>query len=70
MDGNINYEDLEYDLSNLNFNYKQITDIIKKLTDSEQFTPNIQNNLLFNNAIYRIDTVPLIRDSIINPVYH
>lgn len=68
IDGNINYEDLELNLSDLNFSYKQITDIIKKLVDSEQFTPNAQNRLLQNRAIYRIDTLPLIKDSFINPI--
>lgn len=68
MQGNINYEDLKYDLSNLNFTYRQTIDVIKKLTDSEQFTPKLQNYLLRNDAIYRIDTIPLIRDSFINPI--
>ncbi len=68
MEGNINYEDLEYNLSDLNFSYKQITEIMKKLVDSELFTRNAQNSLLLNSAIYRMDTLPLIKDSFINPI--
>jgi len=69
MDGNIYYEDLGFNLSELNFNYKQITNIIIKLIESEQFTPNIQKKLLLNNAIYRLDTLPFIRESFINPIF-
>lgn len=69
MDGNIHYEDLEYEISDIDFSYKQIIGIIKKLVDSNQFTPNAQNSLLLNNAIYRIDTLPLIKDSFIKSVY-
>ncbi|VVB89604.1 Uncharacterised protein [uncultured archaeon] len=68
MDGSINYEDLEYELSDLSFSYNQIKDIIKKLIDSGQFTPNIQSSLLLNNSIYRIDIMQLIQDSFIKPV--
>ena len=68
IDGSISHEELEFYLRTLPFSYEQITDIIKKLVDEGQFTAGAQNSLLKNNAIYRIDTLPLIRDSFINPI--
>lgn len=68
IDGSISHEELEFYLRTLPFSYEQITDIIKKLVDERQFTEGAQNSLLKNNAIYRIDTLPLIKDSFINPI--
>ena len=68
MDGTISHADLELYLMSLPFSYEQITSIINKLVDDGQFTSDAQKNLLHNNAIYRIDTFPLIKKSFIEPV--
>ena len=69
MNGSISHDELEFYLMTLPFNYEQITAIIKKLNDDHQFTHGAQNSILQNNAIYRIDTLPIIKDSFINPIY-
>lgn len=66
MEDTISHEDLELYLMTLSFSYEQIKTIIQKLVDSAQFTPNIQKSLLQNKIIYRVDTFPLIKDSLIN----
>lgn len=66
MEGTISHEDLGYYLSTLSFSSEQIKNIVQKLVDSEQFTPNAQNNLLHNKAIYRIDSLPVIKESLTN----
>ena len=68
MDGSISHDDLELYLTTLSFSYEQITEIIKKLIHDGQFTAGAQNSLLQNEAIYRIDTLPLIKESFINPI--
>ena len=66
INGNISLGDLEFYISTLSFTREQIEHIILNMQDSDQFTPNIQNGLLHNKNIYRVDTLPLIKESLIN----
>lgn len=66
MNGTISHEDLEFYLSTLSFSFDQIKNIIEKLVNSKQFTPYVQDNLLLNKEIYRVDILPFIKDSLIN----
>lgn len=66
MKGAISHEDLEFYLWTLPFSFDQIKNIIEKLVNSGQFTPYVQNNLLRNKEIYRVDILPFIKDSLIN----
>lgn len=53
-------------IMNGTFSFEQIKNIIEKLVNDGQFTPNVQNNLLRNEEIYRIDTLPYIKESLVN----
>lgn len=68
MEGSISHDELEFYLRTLPFSYEQITEIIIKLINEGQFTAGAQNSLLQNDVIYRIDTLPLIKESFINPI--
>lgn len=67
MKGTIKHKDMNSYLFYLPFTFEQIKEIIKKLIESRQFTAHAQKNLLWNSSLYRVDTLPYIQDSIIEP---
>jgi len=68
LKGTIEHKDMNSYLHYLPFSFEQIKEIITKLIESRQFTQYAQKHLLYNNSLYRVDTLPYIKESIIEPI--
>lgn len=68
LKGTIEHKDMNSYLQYLPFSFEQIKEIMKKLIESRQFTQYAQKHLLHNNSLYRVDTFPFVKESIIEPI--
>lgn len=66
IEGDITHGDLEFYLLTIPFSSEQIETILTRLIENKQLSPKAQTNLFKNNKIYRVDTLPFLKYSLIN----
>ena len=62
LSGRVSLNDLGFNINIISFEKNKLEGIIDYLTKNDQFTPKIQISLLSNTSIYRLDTLPMIKE--------